>query len=468
MREEDLVKASNFRDRVSTVDKEGHRKWIYAIKPSGKWYNARTIVSYLYLFIFLVIPFIKIGDHPLLMINIVESKFSIFGKMFWPHDMFIFAISMVAFIIFIVLFTIAFGRLLCGWACPQTVFMEFIFRPIEWLFEGSPTQQKKLDQGEWDANKILRKSGKHIVFFLISFLIANAFLSYIIGIDKLLLIISEPISEHTVLLTSLIIFSLLFYVVFAFVRDIVCTTICPYGRLQSVMIDKDTMQIAYDYKRGEPRHKIKKAEVRTEGDCIDCMKCVVVCPTGIDIRNGNQMECVACTACIDACNEVMDAVNLPKGLIRYASENELESGKKLTFNTRMKAYTVVLSILVLIIGFLVFSRDDVDVFISKVKGQLYQENPDGTLSNLYDVKIFNKTKRDATIKLVPENYANASIQGIGTDQLVVKGEQMIDYKLFIKIPKDQIISRSNNLRLGIYLDDKKIRTLDTKFLGPFK
>lgn len=468
MREEDLIKAESFRDRVSTVDKEGRRKWIYALKPSGKWYNFRKISAWIYFVIFLGVPFVKIGDHPLLMINIPDSRFSILGKMFWPHDMFIFAISMVAFIVFIVLFTIAFGRLFCGWACPQTIFMEFLFRPIEWMIEGSPAQQKKLNESAWDVKKISRKTIKHILYLFLSFVIANIFLTYIIGVDKLFSIINEPVKDHKVLLTSLVIFSLLFYFVFAFVRDIICTTVCPYGRLQSVMVDKNTMQIAYDYNRGEPRHKIKKNEIRTGGDCIDCFKCVMVCPTGIDIRNGSQMECVACTACIDACNEVMDAVHLPKGLIRYASEDELESGKKLIFNNRMKAYSAVLGIMILFIGFLVFSRNSVDVFISKVKGQLYQENEDGTLSNLYDVKIFNKSKSDAIIKLLPENFTHAMIQGIGTDEFKVKGEGMADYKLFVKIPKDQIIKRSNTLDLGIYLNDKKIQVLKTKFLGPYK
>lgn len=467
MKEEEKFYEETFRDTITTVDKAGKWRWIYAIKPKGRWYNIRKVAAYLYFLLFVLVPFIKLDGNPLLMINILDSKFSILGKMFWPHDMFIFAILMIALIVFIVLFTIAFGRLFCGWACPQTIFLEFIFRPIEWLIEGSPSQQRKLDKAEWTIEKIIKKTSKHILYLLISFGIANIFLAYIIGIDELFVMVREPLLEHKKMLFGLIGFSILFYVVFAFVRDLICTTVCPYGRLQSVMVDKNTMQVAYDYSRGEPRARFKKNEIRTQGDCIDCFKCVMVCPTGIDIRNGTQMECVACTACIDECNTVMTAINKPKGLIRYASENELEGGEKIHFNARMKAYSMVLFLLVGLIAFLIVSRNSVDVFISKVKGQLYQENPDGTFSNLYELKIFNKNKSAAIIQLIPENYKNAWVKVIGQQVFNVDAEKMAEYKFFVMIPRDQVLKRSNDLTIGLYLNGKKFNTVKTKFSGPF-
>jgi cytochrome c oxidase accessory protein FixG len=285
LREEDLLHADSYRDRVSTVTDSGKRNWIYALKPTGKWYNYRKYIAYFYLAIFFIIPFIKINDLPFMMINIPNGKFILFSKIFWPQDFFIFAIAMITFIVFIVLFTVVFGRLFCGWVCPQTVFMEFVFRPIEWLVEGSASQQRKLNEEPWTTHKIIKKSLKHFIFIVISFIISHTFLSYILGVDEIIKIISEPMSEHLVLLTGLVVFALIFYGVFAYLREIVCTTICPYGRLQGVMFDKDTMQIAYDYKRGEPRAKYKKNVIRPEGDCIGCMKCVQVCPTGIDIRD---------------------------------------------------------------------------------------------------------------------------------------------------------------------------------------
>jgi cytochrome c oxidase accessory protein FixG len=254
--------------------------------------------------------------------------------------------------------------------------------------------------------------------------------------------------------------------VFAFVRDLVCTTVCPYGRLQGVMFDKDTMQIAYDYKRGEPRGKFKKNVERTEGDCINCMKCVHVCPTGIDIRDGLQMECVSCTACIDACNEVMESVHLPKGLIRYASENEISTGQKFHFNARMKAYSILLGILMVAMGFLISTRKTVDTYISRVKGQLYQEVPGGKISNLFEAKIINKSVEDMPVTLKLEDM-DGEIKLIGTNQIMLKKESLNEYTFFLQIPQKEITHRSTKIKIGVYKGDDKIQTIKTKFLGPF-
>lgn len=306
----------SFRDRMATVDAKGKRKWVYAHKPKGKLYNIRTWVSLGFFALFFTLPFISLNGRPLFLFNIPEAEFIIFGKVFWPQDFFIFGIIMITFIVFIVLFTAAFGRLFCGWVCPQTVFLEMLFRKLEYLIEGDAPKQKLLNKGPWTAEKVRKKTIKHIVFYFVAFVIANFFLAYIIGIKELEKIITEPISQHVVGFMSIIIFTTIFYFVYIYFREQACTVICPYGRLQSVLLDRNSMIVAYDYKRGEPRGKIKKikpADVNT-GDCIDCFQCVKVCPTGIDIRNGTQMECVGCTACIDACNKMMDAVGKPRAL----------------------------------------------------------------------------------------------------------------------------------------------------------
>jgi cytochrome c oxidase accessory protein FixG len=466
MREEDLLHAESYRDRVSSVTSAGKRNWIYALKPSGRFYNVRNVISFLYLAIFFGMPFIKVNGMPFFMINVLEGRFIIFSKIFWPQDFFIFAVAMITFIVFIVLFTVVFGRLFCGWACPQTIFMEFVFRKIEWWIEGSPSQQQKLNAAPWDGKKLFKKALKHTVFFGTSFLIANTFLAYILGIDELFKIIREPISEHVSLLAGLIIFTMLFYAVFAYVRDIVCTTICPYGRLQGVMFDKDTMQISYDYKRGETRGKFKKGQERTEGDCIDCHKCVQVCPTGIDIRNGVQMECVGCTACIDACDDVMAHLNFEPGLIRYASENEIITPNKFRINGRMIAYSVLLFILVGIMSVLVISRKTIDTYVSRVKGQLYQEVGDDKLSNLFDAKIINKTNKEVSVELRVEDK-DGVVKLIGGQQILLKKEAINEYAFFVEIPKEQITERSSDLKIGVYSNGEKIQTVKTKFLGPF-
>ena len=460
------MRPESYRDRVSTVNKLGSRNWVYALKPKGKWFNYRKFLAYFYLAIFFIMPFVKINGLPFLMINVLKGRFILFTKIFWPQDFFIFALAMIIFIVFIVLFTVVFGRLFCGWVCPQTVFLEFIFRPIEWIIEGSPNQQKKLNEHKWSKEWIWKKSLKHFIYFFISFLIAHTFLAYILGIDEVFKILREPIHQHIALLSGLIIFTYLFYGVFAFVREIVCTTICPYGRLQGVMFDQDTMQISYDYNRGEPRGKYNKKEERKEGDCVNCFKCVQVCPTGIDIRNGLQMECVGCTACMDACDEVMDALHFEKGLIRYASENEISNGKKFVFNARMKSYSVLLFVLFAILMSLVLTRKSIDTYISRVKGPLYQEVGEDKLSNLFDAKIINKTKYDTPISLKLEEK-KGEIKLIGKKEIILKNEAINEFVFFLEIPKKEIKERSSNIKIGVYKDGEKIQVIRTKFLGPF-
>ncbi len=467
MTEEELLHAETFRDRVTTVTESGKRNWIYALKPSGRFYNYRNIVSYLYLIVFFALPFIKVNDNPLFLVNIIDSKFILFGKIFWPQDFFIFAVGMIAFIVFIVLFTVIYGRLFCGWVCPQTVFLEFVFRRIEWVIEGTPGRQKALRDGPWTGEKIWKMGLKHTLFLVFSFLIAHTFLAYILGIDEVVKIIGEPFSQHIGLLVGLIVFTLLFYSVFAFVREIICTTVCPYGRLQGVMFDKDTMQISYDYKRGEERGKLKKTETRTKGDCIDCHKCVMVCPTGIDIRDGVQLDCVGCTACIDACDEVMDKVGFPKGLIRYASENQIANGTAFRFTTKMKAYTALLFILLVVMSVMIVTRKTVDTYISRVKGQLYQEVEGGKLSNLFEAKILNKTNKEIPVELKVEGMSG-EIKLVGGQQFLLKKEAINDYNFFVEIPKSEIRERSSNITIGVYSEGQKIQSVKTKFLGPFK
>ena len=466
MREEDLLHAESYRDRASTVTNSGKRNWIYALKPSGKWYRYRKIIAWFYLASFFLIPFIKVNGLPFMLINLPQGKFILFSKIFWPQDFFIFAIAMITFIVFVVLFTVVFGRLFCGWVCPQTVFMEFVFRPIEWLIEGSPSQQKKLKESGNKTKIAFKKTVKHILYFFISFIIANTFLAYILGMDEIIKMIREPISDNLGLLTGLIVFTFLFYSVFAFVRELVCTTICPYGRLQGVMFDKDTMQISYDYKRGEPRGKFRKSSERTEGDCVDCKKCVQVCPTGIDIRDGIQMECVGCTACIDACNEVMESLNFKKGLIRYDSENEISSGTKFHFNARMKSYTILLSVLMVAMAFLIFTRKTIETNIIRVRGQLFQEVAGGKISNLFDAKIINKTNEEVPLTLKLEDL-HGEIKLIGRQRIKLKKEAVNEYTFFLEIPKKELPKHSTRIKIGVYRDNERIQTIRTKFLGPF-
>ncbi|MFN8283479.1 MAG: cytochrome c oxidase accessory protein CcoG [Chitinophagales bacterium] len=463
---DELQHYESFRDRVSTVDEKGGRNWVYALKPHGKFYNYRILLTISYLVAFFGIPFIKVNGMPFVQFNFTEGKFILFSKIFWPQDFYIFAIAMITFIIFIALFTVVYGRLFCGWVCPQTVFMEFVFRPIEWLIEGNPAKQKQADKNKWTLTNIGKKTLKHIIYLLISFLIANTFLSYIFGVSKLYKIIEEPIANHIALFFGVIIFTLLFYMVFAFVREIVCTTICPYGRLQGVLFDQDTMLVAYDYKRGEQRGKFKKNEERIFGDCIDCHQCVNVCPTGIDIRNGTQLDCINCTACIDACDFMMEKVNLAKGLIRYASENGIAEGKKLSFTPKIKAYSTLLVILLCVLTTLLITRKEIDTNITRTAGQLYQELPDNKLSNLYNAKIINKTSAVFPVEFKLENV-KGEIKLIGKTELQLKSEAVNEVTFFIILDKKNVHNHSTKIKIGIYKNGIKTATVKTNFLGPF-
>uniref|UniRef100_A0A7V2ZLB6 Cytochrome c oxidase accessory protein CcoG n=1 Tax=Ignavibacterium album TaxID=591197 RepID=A0A7V2ZLB6_9BACT len=455
-----------FRNHLATVTKEGKRKWIFPKKPSGRFYNARTIVSFFLLAFLIITPFIKVNGHPFLLLDFPNRHFILFGVPFGPHDFHLFVLAMISFVVFIVLFTVIFGRIFCGWACPQTIFMEMVFRKIEYLIEGDAIQQIKLKNAPWTAKKILKKTLKHVIFFSISFFIANIFLSYIISMDKLIEIVTDPPSQHLSGLFAITVFSGVFYFVFSYFREQACTLVCPYGRLQGVLLDQDSIVIAYDYKRGEPRGKLKKGEdFSNRGDCIDCHLCVDVCPTGIDIRNGIQLECVNCTACIDACDNVMDKIQRPRGLIRYASLRNIENKAKFKFTPRMMLYSTILFILLTVLTVLMINRTDFNVNVLRTPGMLFQQQPDGKISNLYDLNLVNKTFQPTEIKLKLENPSSGELKIIGTD-LKLEPQQIVEAKFMILLPKESITKMNTHVEIGVYDGDKLIKKIKTSFLGP--
>lgn len=460
-----VIETDAFRDRIATVDESGKRKWIYAYQPKGRLYNIRTVLSVFYFIIFFGLPFVEINGRPLFQFNIPEAKFILFGKIFWPQDFFIFGLTMVTFVFFIILFTAAFGRLFCGWACPQTNFMEMMFRRVEYWVLGDAPEQRQLRAAPWTGKKIARVTIKHILFFQLSFIIANFFLAYIIGIKDLEKIITEPVTKHVAGFASILVFSAVFYGVYAFFREQACTVVCPYGRLQSVLLDKNSMMVAYDYKRGEPRGNFKKQAALSLGDCIDCHQCVKVCPTGIDIRNGIQMECVGCTACMDACDHIMDSIGKPRGLIRYASENSIAKAEPLRYTVRMKLYTGLCFLLLAILSVILMTRKDIDATVIRTAGMLYQERGTDSLSNLYNIKLINKTTRDISIKVVLQDQ-QGNIQMAGKSVIDIKKEGQAAGTFFIILPRSAIKERKTMLKLVLYSNGEELVKANTSFLGP--
>lgn len=458
------IKEEAFRDHIGTIRKDGRRNWIFAQKPKGKFYTKRNIVSVIYLALFFSLPFMKIDGKPVFLFNVLERRFIFFGITFWPQDFFILGIGMLVFILFVVLFTVVFGRVFCGWACPQTIFMEMVFRKIEYWIEGDSTHQRMLDKMPFTTEKIIKRGGKHVVFFIVAFIIANTFLAYIIGKDELFNIVKDPLSMHIGGFISILVFTGIFYFIYAWFREQVCLIVCPYGRLQGVMTDKNTILVAYDYLRGEPRGKFTKKEKAVKGDCIDCMQCVKVCPMGIDIRNGTQLECTNCTACIDACDFMMSKIDLPKGLIRYASENGIAKKEKLKITPRIIAYSSVLVILIGFLAILLATRNDMEATIFRTPGMLFQQQENNMISNLYNIKLINKTHNNIPIHLKLES-GQGIIKMIGKDIIVTK-ESKVESEFFVLLSKPSIKERKTVLLIGIYSGNKKLETVKTNFLGP--
>jgi cytochrome c oxidase accessory protein FixG len=471
MREDEEIRGDEeeFRDRISTVNEDGKRVWIFPKKPNGIWYNRRKIVSYVLLVLLFAAPHIKIGGHQLLLFNILERKFVIFGKVFWPQDLYLFAVGAIIMIIFITLFTVIYGRLFCGWVCPQTIFMEMVFRRIEYWIEGDWTHQKKLKDAPWTRDKILKKTSKHLIFWVISFLIANTFLAYIIGSDELWKIQTDPIEQHMGGLIAIIIFTTVFYLVFSKLREQVCTTICPYGRLQGVLLDPNSMVVAYDHKRGETRAKYRKNEDRAEagkGDCIDCNQCVHVCPTGIDIRNGTQLECVNCTACIDACDHMMESVGLEKGLIRFVSENGIKNDHGFVWTRRIKAYTALLAGLIAIMVVLLVTRKDFETEIFKQRGTIFLRTEDGRISNTYTLKLTNKTKNNYKIDIELLDVENGEIRKLNPD-VRLNGEEEIKERFLVVVPHSAFDQGKKKVTIRVLGNGEEISRETVKLSGPY-
>lgn len=462
----------NFRDSIGTIKEDGKRAWVFPKKPSGKFYQYRKYVSYFLLVFLIAAPFIKINGNQFMMFNVLERRFNIFGFPFWPQDFHLFVISMIIGVIFIALFTVAFGRIFCGWMCPQTIFLEMVFRRIEYWIDGDRGAQIKLNRQEWNAEKIRKRLLKWVVFFIISFLIANVFLAYLISGDKLVRYITAGPFEHISTMVSLLIFTSIFYFVFAWFREQVCIIACPYGRMQGVLLDNKSIVVAYDHKRGEAengRKKWRKNEDRKalgHGDCIDCFQCVNVCPTGIDIRNGTQLECVNCTACIDECDTIMEKVDLPKGLIRYASEDEITKKEKFKFTPRLKGYTAVLVILIGVLIGMLFLRNEMEATILRLPGQLYEHKEGNIISNVYTYKLLNKTTKD--IKDVRFQLLShiGTIELVRHDNFNVPAEKLAEGTLFIEINASALNGDKDRLRIGVFSGDELIETTTARFLAP--
>lgn len=471
----DIIKdeEGTYRDVMSTVDDSGNRKWLFPKKPFGYFFDKRKLVSYFLIAIMVLTPFVhKVFGlkNPLFLFDVIFRKeFFVFGQRFASQDSFIFAVGTLLFIVFIILFTTIFGRIWCGWLCPQTIFMEMLFRRIEYWIEGDANKQKKLNKQKWNTEKYRKKALKYFLFMVLSWIIVHVGVSWLIGIDKMQeLIINNPANNLTLFIVMLVL-TLVTFGTYVRFREQVCTTFCPYGRLQGVMLGADSLVVAYDYNRGEP--KGKKSDPNA-GDCIDCNACVVVCPTGIDIRNGTQLECVNCTACIDACDDIMDRLKRPRKLIGFYSDESLKTGESFKFSIRQKAYMVVLVALLVFVSIITLNRTHLEAVILRKPGQTYIiDKKTNIITNMYDLNIVNKVGKDLDFT-VSTNFEDAEIQVIGFGEskvFSVEEGKVLHTQMLVRMNLEKtdgmktIIIFEVKSPEGILLDD-----MESTFLAPKK
>lgn len=392
-------------DRLSTTDELGHRVYLFPAAVDGVWRNRRTIIQVLLICFFLLAPWLSFNGHQLILLDIEHRRFALFGLTFWAHDIPIFFLVLLIGTVGLAFVTAIWGRVWCGWACPQTVFIDGVFRRIERLVVGNHLEQMKLAREKLSFRKILRLGVKWALFVLAGLIISHSFLAYFVGSDRLWpMIRSNPVDNPT---AFLIMAAITFLIVFDFgwFREQFCIIMCPYGRIQSLLMDPNSLAVMYDPKRGEPRGKPSAASSVKNGDCVDCHRCINVCPTGIDIRRGVQLECIACTACVDACDDVMTKLNRPKGLIRYESHAGLEGHLRKMWNPRTVAYLFVIFLACIALAWIVTHRSPIDVTFIRGHDMPYEVMKEGELAG----RVLNHFKLNIKNQEFAEGHAKIEL-----------------------------------------------------------
>jgi cytochrome c oxidase accessory protein FixG len=448
-------------EALTTLDAQGNRKWVYPAAISGVFMRARGIVAYVLIAILFALPWIRIGGMPAILLQIEERRFILFGHVFWPQDMFYLALLLLGFALCLFFFTALAGRVWCGWACPQTVFLEGVFRRVEEWIEGDHHERKRLDEGPWTAAKVGKKALKHGVFLVFAALVSNTFLAYFVGTDRLQHWVTGPPAEHWTAFLIMAFTLGVFYFDFAWFREQFCVLVCPYARFQAVLTDAHTVQVGYDGVRGEPRGRLGT----TRGDCIDCHKCVVVCPTGIDIRDGFQLECIGCARCIDACDSIMTRIGKPTGLIRYDSLSRLGGAATRILRPRVIVYSLLLAgvIAALFIGLGV--RPLVDLTVVRPAGEPFTLLPGGLISNHFTVRLINRADQDRAFRLAILGQDRAQLITALNPAPVKAGEQ-VRLEAFINIPRGAIHSGMLPLKVQVYDGASLVAEQGTTFLAP--
>jgi cytochrome c oxidase accessory protein FixG len=452
---------------LSTLNKDGSRRWIRPKLSTGRFYYWRLGLAWFLIAIFTVIPYVKVRGKPLILLDIPNREFTLFGTTFLPTDTFLLALLLLGIVVGIFLLTALFGRVWCGWACPQTVYMEFLYRPIERWIEGKRSDQLKLDR----QGGGFRRMFKNGVFLILSVFLAHTFLAYFVGVETLFRWVRQSPLEHSTAFAVMLVTTMLMLADFGYFREQVCIVACPYGRFQSVLLDRKSLVIGYDYNRGEPRGKLRKGkdagDATPRGDCIDCNACVVTCPTGIDIRDGVQMECIGCTQCIDACDVIMDRIGKPRGLVRYTSQDTLATGETRILRPRVVAYPALLIAVLGVLTFALVGKDSADVTLLRGIGSPFMTLPSGEVSNQLRIKIVNRSDE-------PRDYRVEIVDDEGLELVAPENPIALDEgdsstaTVFVVAPVSEFTGGRREVRIRVSDGLSFDRTFDYRLLGPHR
>lgn len=460
----------DFRETLYTIDKRGNRRWVYNAIVKGRFFTRRNIVMTALLLFYLSMPWIVIGGEQAIHFDIAGRRFVVFGSVFWATDTIFLFLILVILALSLFFVTAIVGRAWCGWACPETVFLDFLFRPVERLIEGSPAERLRLDQAPWTLRKFSIKATKYLVFAALSWGVASTFLAYFWGREPLLEMMStSPLLNPLPFgLTVSMMCAMLFQ--FGWFREQFCTVLCPYARFQSVMMDANSMTVGYDAKRGEPRGHKKQNESSTLGDCIDCGLCVRVCPTGIDIRNGLQLECVACASCIDACDSVMLKLGRAPGLVRYDTERGLAGQPSVVLRPRVIVYAILLLGLSTVLGFRLTHRHHLAGHIVRGASDVpFSELSGGRVLNHVHLRLSNNTKSEATmlvaISEAPELAAELKLV-MPVNPFPVAPESLQTAPMFVEFPATILHDGKRKIHFTLTGSDGIVSRKEFTLLGP--
>jgi len=455
---------SDYRDTLYTIDSSGKRNWVYPQPVKGFFYKSRRAVILILMALLFALPWISFKGQQAVLLDIRNRKFTIFANTFWATDSIYLMLLLGLAALSLFLFTSLFGRVWCGWACPETVFLEFLFRPLEALIEGNANERRKLDSAPLSLEKFAKKSAKYLLFSAVAWMIASTILAYFFGREPLLRMMTQPPTENltpfiaTLILTGALLFQ------FGWFREQFCTVLCPYARLQSVLLDSNSLVIGYDKGRGEPRGKANKNEKL--GDCVDCGLCVRVCPTGIDIRNGLQLECIQCAGCIDACNSIMHKLGRAPGLIRYDTETRLLGQKVRFLRPRVLVYAaLVATYLAVFIGTLAFRKTSEFQIIRSPGTMPYSLQDEGkTVTNRFKVHFANKGDTQESYSVEAKD-SDVKVILPGAPYTLPAGSES-EVPLFISTTKESLTSGRRDLILKVLRSEGIVGEQKITILGP--